>query len=199
MKKLMATVLALSIVAMSSMAFAQPEQFDAGIFGDDAGTMTSMAAVDFVPFNVYVVGFDLDGQVKAMEWSVDFPANLTILGLTLAGPAPGNIGDNLNVIAFTGACVDAAGPFVLGAYNVGFFAPGAAQPDVALCLGASTPSSFNPAAPGYSQCDNTLVPFGVALNGEASGYPNGCFILNPTMDPPVATEFNSFGEIKARF
>lgn len=200
MKKIAILALAVGILAFSGLtASAQPEPRDVGVFADQAGTQSTLTAVDFAPFDFFVVGFELDNFVKAYEFGLDAPANLTILTTVFAGPGPGNIGTPRNVIAFTGACVDGSSNLTLVAYNGGFFAPGSASgvADITLCIGPASPSSFSPAAPGYSQCDNTLAPFGVAQNGMPQ-YPNGCMVLNPSGEV-VATEMDSFGGIKARF
>lgn len=202
MKKFATLALAISVVALSALsAVAQPDVHDAGVFSDMGGTSSTALANDFVPFNFYVVGFGLDGLVKGYEFSLTAPPTFTILTAALSGPAPLNVGNNTNVIVGAGGCVDAGqGAFVLTSYNGGFFAPGSATgvADIAFCLGGATPSSFAGGVPGYLQCDNTLVPFGVAQSGVPN-HPDGCLILNATDGGPVATESNSFGEVKARF
>jgi hypothetical protein len=206
MKKLMAFMLALTLVTMSSMAFAQPEARDVGIFTDAAGTVsTAVYPAAFTPIDLYVIGFDLDGSVKGFEFSMNLPGAFAISGPVFdpvtgaapyfAGPGPINLGTATAPIIGTGGCVDGMGAFVLAHYIGIFFA--AIPADATVCIGGTTPSSFN-GAPGYLQCDGTLVPFGIAQNGGGT-HPNGCLILNSTDTGPVATETTSFGEVKARF
>ena len=169
---------------------------DVGIFGDAAGTNIEVSASDFVPFNFYVVGFDLDGAVKAFEFALVLPPQLTVLDLTLAGPNPGNIGTDTNVIAFHRRLRGIrSGPSRWGPTTAGFFFSGAAGENLFVCVGPSTPSSFEPAVPGYSQCDNTLTPLTPA-NLSGFSYPDGCMVINPAV---VATERSSVGAIKARY
>jgi hypothetical protein len=200
MKKLMAIALGVSVLAMSSMAFAQAEQYDFGIFADAAGTQTTVAAAPFTPFDWFVVGFGLDGQVKGFEVTVSVPAGLTVLTRVIAGPGPVNLGGEPDeFIIGTGGCVDAGpGAFVLVQYNGGFFTPTVGS-DLAVIAGGTTPSSFPGGVPGYLQCDGDLIPAGVATDGSAGGYPNGALIINATGDAPVATEAATFGDLKARF
>jgi hypothetical protein len=63
--------------------------------------------------------------------------------------------------------------------------------------GGSNPSSFG-GVPGYSSCAAQLIPFGAAQNGGGV-YPNGCAVVNPLNDGPIATENVSFGAVKAGF
>lgn len=199
MKKLMAVAAVLGIVAMSSMAFAQAEPRDVGIFGDAAGTMTSMDVAGFAPFNIYMVGFGLDGEVKGFEAGVTGLETFTILAAILNPANALNLGNNTNYLVGTGGCFPGMPSYLLVTINAGYFAGPVAPADNSVCISAADPSS--PALggrPGYLQCDGTLVPFGLAENGGAA-YADGCFVLNATGLPPVATETTSFGEIKARF
>jgi len=198
MKKLMAVVFALSLVAMSSMAFAQPEQYDVGIFGDAAGTQTTLTLGQFQPFTAYVVGFGLDGTVKGFEVKVTVPPQITVTANVLAGPAPINLGDEPNeFIVGTGACIEGTPQLTLVTMSCGLFVPAPVPNDLAMVLGGTTPSSFG-GPPGYVQCDNTLVAFGAATNGGPD-YPDAALIVNPTGIAPVAVEESSFGAVKAQF
>jgi hypothetical protein len=198
MKKLMAVVFALSLVAMSSMAFAQAEQYDVGIFGDVDGTLTSLNVPAFSPFQAYVVAFGLDGTVKGYEVFVNVPATITVTGSVLAGPAPINLGTRANeFIVGTGGCIEGEPQIRLVQLNCGLFLPDPVPSDIALVLEGTIPSSFG-GPPGYVQCDNTLVAFGAATNGGGV-YPDAALIINPTSNPPVAVEESSFGAVKAQY
>jgi hypothetical protein len=196
-------ILALALVLAAGLAttvFAQPSQYDVGVFSDLAGTNSVLTAPAFTPVNFYAVAFDLDNQVKGFELTLGVPVGFTVLSKVKAGPNPINVGDEANneFIVGTGACVEAGpGPFVLVSMNGGFFTP-TVPADATVCISGTTPSSFPNGTPGYLQCDNSLVPFGVAQNGEGR-YPNACLVMNATSEGPVATEAASFGEMKARF
>lgn len=102
MKKLMGFVLIL-LVAMSSMAFAQAEKYDIGIFGDLAGTQTGITASAFVPFNFYAMAYDLDGEVKGYEFGVAIDPSITILSSVFEPSVDGvstglNLGDRKSVV-----------------------------------------------------------------------------------------------------
>jgi hypothetical protein len=199
MKKLTMAALALSLVAMSSLAFAQAEPYDVGVFADAAGTTSDVLAAPFVPFNFYVVGFDLDGGILGYEFGLTLDPGFTVFTAGLTGPNPLNLGTTTNVIVGTGGCVaSVTGGVVLTAYNGGYVTGSPPVADTAFCISGTTPSSFAD-VPGYLQCDSNLVPFGVAQNGGGV-YPNACMIVNPTMPGTVvAIENASFGDLKARF
>jgi hypothetical protein len=207
MKKLVNAVAVAALVLSASAASAQDAK-DAGVFADAAGTQSTFTAAAFVPFNLYLVAFGLDGNVLGYEFRTLGLEGLTILLSTPSvGPNGGiNLGDSPGeFIVGTGACLtaDPAGAFVMATLNVGSFADptGANLIDKAVCIAGSTPSSFEQfgSPPGWLRCDGTLDVFGVAQNGSGV-YPNGCLILNATNPGSVvATEATSFGEMKARF
>jgi hypothetical protein len=205
MKKLVNAVAVAALVLSASAASAQDAK-DAGVFADAAGTQSTFTAAAFVPFNIYLVAFGLDGNVLGYEFRTLGLEGLTVLLSTPSvGPNGGiNLGDSPGeFIVGTGACLpaDSAGAFVMASLQVGSFADptGANLIDKAICIAGSTPSSFEAfgSPPGWLRCDGTLDTFGVAQNGGS--YPNGCLILNATQEGPVATEATSFGEMKARF
>jgi hypothetical protein len=196
MKKLTGFTLVLLMV-MSSMAFAQPEKYDAGIFFDQAGA-TFGNPVAFTQWHFYAMAFDLDGQVKGYEFGVTIPAAITVLGSVPNPPSALNLGPApANWIVGTGLCMtDLPGEwFQMVDFTGLLFAPAV---DLLVCMTAATPSSFVPATPGYLKCDGSLVPFGVAENG-APDYPNGCMVLGPTGQPPVANDAASWGAVKAQY
>jgi hypothetical protein len=172
-----------------------------GIFLDAAGTESFGVAEDYVLFEFYVVGFAFGGGVLGIEFSVQVPPTLAVMSRTFPGVDENLAGGSpTNVIASTGYCVDAGSTFVLASYSAMFWPEGAGRaPDIELCLGPPSPSSFDPPAPGYLDCDITLVPLTLRQTGCGS-YSNGCLILNPA-DPcgTVPIEAHRFGELKARF
>jgi hypothetical protein len=197
MKKLMAIAFALCLVAtMSSMAFAQAEPHDVGVFADAAGTMTALTATPFVTTNFYVVGFELDGQVKGFEYGLNVPAGTTVISVVFLGPNPLLVGTNTNVAVGTGGCVDGSGAAVLANYSVVFLDATATDGTQAICMGPSDPSSLG-GVPAYLQCDGTILPMGYAENGASIGIDDGCMTING--ESPLPAETTSFSEVKARF
>ena len=195
MKKLMIVALALSLF-VATAAFAQPEARDVGVFADPTGTLSTVTTTPSVTFTVFVIGFGLDGQVKGYEVSVNVPANHFLLAGTPNPVTSLNFGDvDGEFIIGTGGCFEGEPQYTLVTLT---FLPLVPVVDGTVCVFGTDPSSFAGGLPGYLQCDGTLVPFGVAQDGEGR-YPNGCLVLNPTQDGPVATEAPNFGEIKSRF
>ncbi len=69
--------------------------------------------------------------------------------------------------------------------------------DEIFTLGPSSPSSFDPPVIGYVDCNFLPCPFGFAVDGGA--YPDNSAVGNPTFVPPVATEKENWGGVKALF
>ena len=76
-------IVLLIAMALPDSAKAQPEPRDFGVFADWQGQESSLEAEAFVPFNVYVVGFQLDGEVKGFEFSLHFPDEFFVLAITM--------------------------------------------------------------------------------------------------------------------
>jgi hypothetical protein len=161
-------------------AVAQPDPGDIGIYMDQLGAEPTGVVKHFIPFDVYVLGFDLPGGVQGYEYSVHIPAFFTVLESVLLDGI--NVGADLNVIHGLAGCLDGTGVVQLQRLQMGVFVPGADQPslaDLSVCIGASTPSSLS-ALPSWLDCAGSLNAFGAAQNGGGR-YPNGCLILNPTL------------------
>ena len=125
------------ITCFASLAVAQPEPGDIGVFGDPAGTITTIDAVAFVPFNFYVVGFDQDGGYKGYEFEIQVSPTVTVLARVLNPPTALNVGSGDNFIVGTGGCVSGVGAVVLVDYQALVFAP---EFDSPICVTNSTPS-----------------------------------------------------------
>lgn len=197
MKKLMTVVLAISLMA-STTAFAQ-DSGDAGFFWDPAGTVSEGVLPVFVPTNLYMIVFDAAGDVGGYEGSITVSnPSLLLLSTILNGPGPLNVGDPTNFIVGAGGCIASVGATTLITYQYGNFT-GVPVNDVLFCLGASNPSSFAPAAPGYLDCLGGLTPFGTAQSGGGV-YPDGCAVANATdSGSVVGTTAESFGAVKSKF
>lgn len=184
------------LVLLAGPAAAQ-DPGDIGIFADAQGTLTTANPPAFAQSFLYIVAFDVPGNVNAWEANVGdliTNAGATILGV--GGRPPLNVGDNAsgNFIVGVGGCVAGTGPTVLATVTYIIFA--AAPADTPICLRPSIPSSFQGDTPGYADCSSQIAPFGSAVSGGAA-YPDGCLVLNPTSEPPVATESISFSQLKA--
>jgi len=195
--RLLTTIVLVALLATTS-AFAQ-DPGDAGVFFDPAGTVSRGILPAFVPTNVYVIGFDLAGDVAGYEGSLAISdPSILILATILSGPGPLNVGTPTNFIVGAGGCFSGAGATILITYQVGNFT-GAPLNDLLFCLGSATPSSFAPATPGYLDCSSNLLPFGVAQNGGGV-YPNGCGVADATApDFPVGAVQTSWGAVKSQF
>jgi hypothetical protein len=200
MKKLAIFALAtMAVLCLSASAFGQPENGDLGVFFDLNGMTASTTATNFQIVNVYVAGYNL-GPVAGWESSVTISNPAYNVFAPVLNPSDAvNAGSTGNWIVGLGICANVPGVHTLVSYQVGFFTPPpAAVPELLICTGASTPSSFG-GAPGYSSCTDVLIPFGQANNGGGTAYPNGCGVINPTSTPPVATHDLSFGAVKAGY
>jgi hypothetical protein len=188
--------------AIATPATAQVGARDIGVYFDENGTLCTVNAPPFVnTHEFWVLGFDLDGGVLGYELGLNIDPRIVVFSSLMDQPGtPINIGQPpSNWIVGTGACFDGEGIFSLLKFVWGYY--DAAAVNMQICLGPSTPSSFVPVSPGYLQCDDSLVPFGLAH--YPGDYAEGCSVVNPTgtllCEPPVATETSSWGAVKANF
>lgn len=198
MKHRLLWMILLSMTLAASTAFAQADPGDLGVFFDPLGTQSVASYPGSMVFNMYVVAFDTPGNIFAYEGSITYDhVSMILLSAIFSGPGPINIGSSENWIVGAGGCIPGAGPVVLVSFQFFLLVP---VVDSLVCLGPSVPSSFLPPTPGYLDCANVLLPFGVAQNGMPY-YPNGCAVINPTAPPPgpIAVEQESWGAVKARF
>ena len=196
--KILATLALAATVFVASTAMAQPEPSDIGVFADQAGTFSTTTVTPFVSAFMYVIAFDLPA-FNAYEFSVQGlqASGATVLGTVLFGPGPVNIGTFPDYIVGSGGCLEGPGAVALATINYIYLA--APPSDTAICIDGVTLSSFASGRPGYNRCpSDELVEFGVAQNGEGR-YPDGCLIVNATLDGPVDGDEASFGQVKARF
>lgn len=197
MKKL--AILAILMV-FATGAFAQAEPGDVGVFFDLAGTQTSATPPAFVTTNLfYVATFGLT-EISGYEFAINVsdPSILILGGVELTNPG-GSINVGTAPLEWTvgiGFCAGNANALNLVQVQYGFFVPIIA--DVLICLGPSDPASLNPPVPAYLNCSGNILPFGVAQNGQGA-YPDGCGVLYPTNDSPIATDEASWGSVKSKF
>jgi hypothetical protein len=200
MKKLTSLAVLLTVVAMASMAFAQAEPGDLGVFFDAAGTQSTATPAAFVQTNLfYVATFDL--ELSGYEFSVTIGDPSIIIFATSEMTNPGgsiNVGTPPNEwIVGIGLCAGGAGAVNLVQFTYGYFV--ASISDVLICLGPSDPASLTPAVPAWLECGTGgIFPFGIAQNGQGR-YPDGCGVLWPTQEGPVANDVGSWSSLKAKF
>lgn len=187
-----------TVLALFAVPALAQDPGDAGIFFDPAGTQTSAAWPAFTTTNqFFAIAFDLVGDLFGYEFGLQIDPNLIVFASVPSGPAPINVGTApLNWIVGTGGCVPGAGPVRMVTITAGFFVP--TLTDALICMGPSSPSSFAPAAPGWLKCSGDLQAFGVATNGGGN-YPDGCAVLYPSADAPVATDSATWTSVKAAY
>lgn len=196
MKKLV--ILAL-VTLVATSAFAQPEPADMGVFFDQAGTTTTACWPAFTTTNhFYAVAFDMPGDMAGYEFGLTIDPTIIIFASVMAaGAAPINVGTApSNWIVGTGNCVSGVGPVVLVDFTAGFFVSPVA--DLLICVTPSSPASLFPPVPAYLTCASDILPFGVAESGSPD-YPDGCGVICPTGEAPVATDTTSWGSLKGAY
>jgi hypothetical protein len=201
MKKLLIVALTITAaLALATAAFAQPDPGDFGIFGDLNASQTSATPPLFTTTNLcYAIAYDVGGAgIFGYEFGVVINPNIIIFASVAEPPGNVNLGPApTNWIVGTGACLPSAGAVKLVTFTYGVFASGLT--DLTFCVTPSTPSSFTPAAPGWLECvTDRLTPFGVAAQGGGI-YNDGCFVLYPSSEPPIADAQASWGSVKAQF
>jgi hypothetical protein len=183
-------------VALPASAYAQAEPNDIGVLFDLAGSQTSASPALGVPFEFWITAFDLP-DILAYEMCVMTPPSLTIVDITILDPhGPCEVCFHPCWITVLTECIDAAAVHPLVRYTAYNFTTDLA--DALICIEPYRRSSFVPPAPGYMACTEELIPFGVAENGQGI-YPDGCGVLYPTQEPPLAGDVRSWGALKGQF
>ncbi len=194
MKSTLLFVALLSLMLAGTQALAQ-DPGDVGLFFDVGGTETTGPVETSIPFHLYLVAFDVPGGISGYEGSLAMPPGVTLLGSTFfpVGSAI-NVGTPDNWAVGTGECLPAVGPTLLIDFFLLDLAP---VEDLIFTINAAIPSSFDPPFIGYVDCNFALHPFGLAVDGGA--YPDNSAVGNPSFVPPVATEKENWGGVKALF
>ena len=194
MKSIMLFVVLISLSLAGAQALAQ-DPGDIGLFFDVEGTQPTGPIVAAVPFHLYLVAFDVPGGIAGYEGSLALPPALTLLSATFYPIGTSiNVGTVDNWAVGTGDCLPAVGPTLLVDFFLLDLAP---VDDIIFTIGPAIPSSFDPPSIGYVDCNFDLHTFGVAVYG--GGYPDNSAVGNPTFQPPVATEQENWGGVKALF
>jgi hypothetical protein len=180
------------VLVAATCAHGQPQPGDLGVFFDRAATQTSMTALAFMGFHLYLVATAPPGGLLGWECRLFFPGQMIVPSRALPPGRSVDLGQgDDNWIVGTGSCVATSGQAVLVDYSVLMLA---ATHDLTICLGPSSPSSFSPPSPGYVTCQHVddLRPFGAAYRG--------CAVVNPAhLEPPVPTGQASWGSLKGHY
>ncbi len=198
MKSTLLFVALLSLMLAGTQALAQ-DPGDVGLFFDVGGTETTGPVETSIPFHLYLVAFDVPGGISAYEGSLAIPPNIDLLGAVFYPTATSiNVGTNENWAVGTGECLPAVGPTLLVDFLL-WDPDSNSDPgdDLIFTIGPSSPSSFDPPVIGYVTCNLEPLTFGVAVDG--GGYPDNSAVGNATFLPPVATEKENWGGVKALF
>ena len=191
MKSTLLFVALLSLMLAGTQALAQ-DPGDIGLFFDVGGMETTGTIEADTPFFLYLVAFDAPGGISGYEGSLELAPNYLLFNAVFEPVSTSiNVGTDLNWAVGTGNCIPAVGPTLLVTFQLFTTDPVA---DEIFTLG---PSSFDPPVIGYVDCNFLPYPFGFAVDGGA--YPDNSAVGNPTFVPPVATEKENWGGVKALF
>lgn len=197
MKKFAIFAIVALVMAFSASAFAQAEPGDLGVFFDAEGlTSTAIVPAAYMPFNVYVLAFDIVGDMMSYEFGLQF-SGVAPVALQNVFTGVQNFGSgSFDYAVGVGSCVAPAGVYQLVYLQLMYMAAPAA--DTTICLIPGTVDSFTPSGPGYAHCSGDLQHFGIGQDG-GEFYPDGCAVINATHLGPVATPETSWGAVKAQF
>lgn len=187
-------ILFLPILSLATPASAQPEPGDIGVFFDEFAT-TSAAPIPLYPnFDMYVVAFDVPGDIEAWEGRLSIIGNVIITSVELLGGGIGLPEDPLSVWHVElPTCVPGAGQVTLARVTCVPLAP---DEDVQFCLLAGLPRSIEADMPAYRACGGAWTAFGFAqIGGGFLG--DGCAIGSSTGVEPIAREDVSWSGIKS--
>ena len=205
MKKLLFAVSALAALSLlaPSTGLAQFNNH-LGLYADEAATsvnLTEVAAFSTVPVYVVVTNpynTNLDQPVsgiKAVEFQVVPPANVTVLGITFTNTAV-NVGTSINVIAGFGTPVDVSGGMaVVATYSI-LYMDAAGTAPAPFHLAPAEPASISDMLAIQDAADELLY----GLYPSSSTYDNPVFGINTIGDDVVvATDEVTFDSVKALY
>jgi len=141
----------------------------------------------FRPANVFefsVYADSLDSGIRAYEFGLETPPELTIVSASIPSPCDVCSTTGLNFIVGLSSCSQGAGPFTLLHASATYVT--AIGESEQICIRASVPSSLDPASPGYVDCADDLQPFSV---------PQRCIVAACGL--PV--DRSTFGMVKAQY
>lgn len=194
--------LALAASLWATVAGAQVDPGDLGVYFDQDGAVCSTSVAPFVTTHqFFALGVEL-GDIAGYEFGLTIDPSLIIFSSADAT----NPGNSINVgtppsmwIVGIGTCLPGTPVATLVQFTYGYFTGGLT--DMTICLGPATPTSFDPPAPGYLDCIGQIFPSGVAT--FPGDYPAGCAVVNPTgtllCEPPVANDASTWGALKAAY
>lgn len=194
-------IVSILLLLLATQSPAQTSTRPAGVFADPGGLASTLTltGAPFEVFTIYVAGFDLeDVNAYAFQIVIESGAGLAVADVRpVAGEGGGLSSGNLSALEFifgTSCLAAGSGAFVLAEVDLLSFDPSVT--DVEICLGPSSDSTLDD--PFYIQCAGDVVAFEPVVNGQGL-YPDGCLILNPTLEPPVKSERVRLGTVKSWF
>jgi hypothetical protein len=195
----------LAIAAIPGRTWAQPEPSDVGVFFDRYENPTSTWAPPyttnnqafvkvFQPIGGYQLAMEIDPRLIVFAFSAIYPDDDYGCGWTSS--------DRIECTRSLYPCYDPSDPPLEYLTYIEFIAYGywdAEATGMTICLGPTDPSLLDPPMPSYLTCvHDEWIPFTLAENGMGA-YPDGCGVVNPTAEPPVAGQDVSWSALKARF
>lgn len=152
--------------------------------------------VAFLPFDMWVLTYNVIGGMEAYEFSLQLPAGSLVSGGRILPEGATDFGtgaDNF-IVGTGGICRGATGWFTAVKY-AGVLFLSAVGNDIPICLAGAQPSSFPNSRPGYLVCSSPgdLRNFGAAYIG--------CAVINcqDIYACVVPTDEKSFGALKAGY
>lgn len=183
------------VLALPSTSSAQsPARGEIAAAFDEAGTVAARTVGSFETFQIYLVATGV-GEIRGWEGSLYTPPVVAILQSEFSEPGALNSASPGNYLVGLGVCANYVEPTALVRIEALLMSDDPA-PEVRLCIGPSSPHSVDPPAPAFVDCANNAFAMRLA-NAGGDDYPDGCAVVNPTMEPPIAAERQSFGGWKS--
>jgi hypothetical protein len=172
----MARLLAFVLVALafslpaSAATYLDPGQI--GLFGDPAAEERFATYRHLEPFDVYVVIQEPAQGIRAWEASIEIPPEFILMGIELDHPNSVNVGQTIGntvnmIVGLGGGCSFSPEPYPLATLTL--MSIERISWPVDICMGAATPSSFDPPIPGYVTCLEELAPLDLASPSGVEG------------------------------
>ena len=188
------------LVTLTTTTAAQPQPGDIGLFADDAFTRTTLRVEPGATYELRLAAFDVEAGIARIYLGLgDFASHPAFSSATIEWEPPFSplleICCPIGYIATASPCVGGEGPTVIA--RLRFTVADEIADDTAICITPPPVSTFG-LVPQFRGCDGVTRAFGTALNGE-DRYLDGCVILNPTQQAPVASETATWSAVKTRF
>lgn len=178
---------------------------DVGVYFDPGATAKTRDVRAFDSVDAFVIAWNLqlpskaDSTVLGFELGIHFDDRLIPVAWQVLPYVPGanpvdldDVPGDDNWIVRAATCLDGSGIFRLLRYSVLLIEAGS---NAGICVTPPDPLRPGFAVPGYVECDERFVPFGLAASPHPA-FADGCGVINPTAVPAPAT---SWSVVKARF